>query len=214
MTLDARRRPRRGACGSRTRRPRASRPAIVTEDEEAAERFLDGYRGTAAFWNATTRFTDGFELTGAPGDGHQRRRAPGPARPGDLSRPLAAPVPRRRRRHPAPVTPSSSSSARASSSTRAARSGARVLGARAREIAALVRGGEPVCVVSSGAIALGLPQLGLERRPRAMPQLQAASALGQARLQPAWERGARARKGSRPRRSCSPAATSPTERPT
>jgi glutamate 5-kinase len=59
---------------------------------------------------------------------------------------------------------------------------------RATEIAEIVRRGEPVAVVSSGAIALGLPQLGLERRPRALPKLQAASALGQARLQQAWER--------------------------
>ena len=42
---------------------------IVTDDRDAAERFLDGYRGTAAFWHATTRFTDGFELTGAPETG-------------------------------------------------------------------------------------------------------------------------------------------------
>jgi glutamate 5-kinase len=61
------------------------------------------------------------------------------------------------------------------------------LHARAREIAALVAAGEPVCVVSSGAIALGLPKLGLRRRPRSMARLQAASALGQARLQSAWE---------------------------
>ena len=65
---------------------------------------------------------------------------------------------------------------------------AAVLRRRAREIAAIVTGGEPVAVVSSGAIALGLPQLGLERRPRALPKLQAASALGQGRLQQAWER--------------------------
>jgi glutamate 5-kinase len=64
----------------------------------------------------------------------------------------------------------------------------RVLRRRAREIGEIVRGGEPVCVVSSGAIGLGLPHLGLERRPRAVPRLQAASALGQARLQQAWER--------------------------
>jgi len=69
-----------------------------------------------------------------------------------------------------------------------------VLRRRAREIAAIVTGGEPVAVVSSGAIALGLPHLGLERRPRALPKLQAASALGQARLQQAWER-ALAREG-------------------
>ena len=65
---------------------------------------------------------------------------------------------------------------------------ARLLRRRAREIGEIVRGGEPVAVVSSGAIALGLPHLGLERRPRAVPRLQAASALGQARLQGAWER--------------------------
>ena len=62
-----------------------------------------------------------------------------------------------------------------------------LLRARAREIAALVRAGDPVCVVSSGAIALGLPKLGLQRRPRAVARLQAASALGQATLQRAWE---------------------------
>ena len=63
-----------------------------------------------------------------------------------------------------------------------------VLRERAREIAELVHGGDPVCVVSSGAIALGLPRLGLEQRPRSVPRLQAASALGQARLQDAWDR--------------------------
>jgi glutamate 5-kinase len=62
-----------------------------------------------------------------------------------------------------------------------------VLRARAREIAGLVHAGERVCVVSSGAIALGLHRLGLTRRPRSLPRLQAASALGQARLQAAWE---------------------------
>ena len=64
----------------------------------------------------------------------------------------------------------------------------RLLHDRGREIGAIVRGGEPVAVVSSGAIALGLPHLGLDRRPRDVPRLQAASALGQARLQAAWER--------------------------
>ena len=62
-----------------------------------------------------------------------------------------------------------------------------LLRARGREIGGIVRGGEPVCVVSSGAIALGLPRLGLARRPRSVAQLQAASALGQARLQAAWD---------------------------
>src|SRR5262249_30142680 len=63
-----------------------------------------------------------------------------------------------------------------------------LLRVRGREIVSVVRGGEHVCVVSSGAIALGLPLLGLARRPRSVSQLQAASALGQARLQAAWEK--------------------------
>jgi glutamate-5-semialdehyde dehydrogenase len=54
---------------------------IVTEDAEAAERFLDGYRGTAAFWHAPTRFTDGFELTGAPETGINVDGVPGPRGP-------------------------------------------------------------------------------------------------------------------------------------
>jgi glutamate-5-semialdehyde dehydrogenase len=55
--------------------------AIVTEDAGDAERFLDGYRGTSAFWNATTRFTDGFALTGSPETGINVDRVPGPRGP-------------------------------------------------------------------------------------------------------------------------------------
>jgi glutamate-5-semialdehyde dehydrogenase len=55
--------------------------AIVTEDEAAARAFLDGYRGTAALWNATTRFTDGFELLGTPETGINVDKAPGPRGP-------------------------------------------------------------------------------------------------------------------------------------
>jgi glutamate 5-kinase len=62
-----------------------------------------------------------------------------------------------------------------------------LLRARAAEIAAVVESGTPVCVVSSGAIALGLNRLGLAKRPTALPRLQAASALGQAALQRAWQ---------------------------
>ncbi len=54
---------------------------IVTEDEAAAQRFLDGYRGTAAFWHAPTRFADGFELTGAPETGINVDGVPGPRGP-------------------------------------------------------------------------------------------------------------------------------------
>ncbi len=54
---------------------------IVTEDVEAAEAFLDGYRGTAAYWHAPTRFTDGFALTGAPETGINVDWTPGPRGP-------------------------------------------------------------------------------------------------------------------------------------
>jgi glutamate-5-semialdehyde dehydrogenase len=54
---------------------------IVTEDAAAANRFLDGYRGTAAFWHAPTRFADGFELTGSPETGINVDRVPGPRGP-------------------------------------------------------------------------------------------------------------------------------------
>ena len=55
--------------------------AIVTEDAGAAERFLDAYRGTAAFWNAPTRFADGFELLGTPETGISVDGFPGPRGP-------------------------------------------------------------------------------------------------------------------------------------
>jgi glutamate 5-kinase len=67
-----------------------------------------------------------------------------------------------------------------------------LLRARAAEVGLLVHSGEPVCVVSSGAIALGLPRLGLKRRPAATARLQAASAAGQSRLQAAWDSALRA----------------------
>ena len=55
--------------------------SIVTEDDEAASRFLDGYRGTASFRNATTRLTDGFKLLGTPETGIGVGWAPGPRGP-------------------------------------------------------------------------------------------------------------------------------------
>src|SRR5581483_7745705 len=116
-------------------------------------------------------------------DRDQRRPLPRPARPGHIPRAVPAPVPRRRRRHTAPMTVvvKLGSSLVTDGAGRIRRS---VLAARAADVAEL---GEPVCVVSSGAIALGLSVLGLPRRPRATPQLQAASAAGQVRLQLAWE---------------------------
>jgi glutamate-5-semialdehyde dehydrogenase len=55
--------------------------SIVTEDADAAQRFLGAYTGTAAFWNAPTRFTDGHALTGSPETGINVDRVPGPRGP-------------------------------------------------------------------------------------------------------------------------------------
>jgi glutamate-5-semialdehyde dehydrogenase len=54
---------------------------IVAADETVAQRFLDRYHGTAAFWQAPTRFTDGFALTGAPETGINVDWVPGPRGP-------------------------------------------------------------------------------------------------------------------------------------
>ena len=54
---------------------------IVTADAAAAHAFLNAYRGTAGFWNAITRWLDGFELTSAPETGINIDRVPGPRGP-------------------------------------------------------------------------------------------------------------------------------------
>lgn len=55
--------------------------AIATEDAAAAEAFLAAYAGTGAFWNATTRILDGFEMLGAPETGINVDHVPGPRGP-------------------------------------------------------------------------------------------------------------------------------------
>ena len=52
----------------------------------------------------------------------------------------------------------------------------------AEQVAALQAQGKEVVVVSSGAVAAGMSQLGWRRRPHAIPELQAAAAVGQMRL--------------------------------
>lgn len=54
--------------------------------------------------------------------------------------------------------------------------------ALAMEVALLREGGLEVVIVSSGAIEFGMAALDLKRRPRQMPLLQAASAVGQVEL--------------------------------
>jgi glutamate-5-semialdehyde dehydrogenase len=55
--------------------------AIVADDEASARTFLDLYRGTAAFWQAPTRFTDGHALLGVPETGINVDGVPGPRGP-------------------------------------------------------------------------------------------------------------------------------------
>ncbi|HVC06091.1 MAG TPA: glutamate 5-kinase [Solirubrobacterales bacterium] len=62
-----------------------------------------------------------------------------------------------------------------------------VLNSVCAQVAALERGGEPVVMVTSGAIARGMRLLELSVRPRAMEELQAASAVGQGDLFRAYE---------------------------
>lgn len=58
----------------------------------------------------------------------------------------------------------------------------------AGEVAATRDAGHEVVVVSSGAIAAGLPALGLDgRRPGDLPTLQAVAAVGQHRLMSTWD---------------------------
>jgi glutamate 5-kinase len=58
----------------------------------------------------------------------------------------------------------------------------------AADIGASWASGTRVCVVSSGAIALGLGSLGRESRPTRVAELQAAAAVGQGILLRAWQR--------------------------
>jgi glutamate 5-kinase len=62
-----------------------------------------------------------------------------------------------------------------------------VLDSVCEQVADLERGGERVVMVTSGAIARGIRLLGLDSRPRAMDELQAASAIGQGDLFRAYE---------------------------
>ena len=57
----------------------------------------------------------------------------------------------------------------------------------AQQVATLRAQGKQAVVVSSGAIALGFPRLGLKSRPTQMAELQASAAAGQSRLMHAYE---------------------------
>jgi glutamate-5-semialdehyde dehydrogenase len=54
---------------------------VASDDPAAAAQFLDRYRGTGAFWNASTRWLDGFKLLQAPETGINIDGVPGPRGP-------------------------------------------------------------------------------------------------------------------------------------
>ncbi len=62
------------------------------------------------------------------------------------------------------------------------------LAAEARALRDRPTGKIDCTIVTSGAIALGVAALGLGERPRDIPRLQAAAAVGQGRLMHVWER--------------------------
>ena len=56
-----------------------------------------------------------------------------------------------------------------------------------KQMSALIEDGVELCLVSSGAIAVGLRILKIDQRPDELPLLQAAAAIGQMGLVQAWQ---------------------------
>ena len=72
----------------------------------------------------------------------------------------------------------------------------RVISRLAGQIAAAMKSGTSVVLVASGAIGAGMGELGLTKRPKTMPMLQACAAIGQGQLMRAFH-DAFARRGLR-----------------
>jgi glutamate 5-kinase len=68
-----------------------------------------------------------------------------------------------------------------------------VVGRVCEDAAALHHAGDSVVLVTSGAIARGMREMGMPARPRAMDELQAASAVGQGKLYRTYDELLRAR---------------------
>lgn len=64
---------------------------------------------------------------------------------------------------------------------------AEAIGNWSRQLAALARQGREVIMVSSGAVAEGMKRLGMTARPKELPELQAAAAVGQMGLVQMYE---------------------------
>jgi len=55
------------------------------------------------------------------------------------------------------------------------------------QMAALVEAGKELIIVSSGSVAVGMTQLGMDTRPESLSELQAAAAVGQMGLVQTWQ---------------------------
>ena len=77
-----------------------------------------------------------------------------------------------------------------------------VLDSVCAQVAELHHGGENVVLVTSGAIARGMRLMELDRRPSAIDELQAASAVGQGVAVPRLRGATGRRRTSTPRRCC------------
>jgi len=62
-----------------------------------------------------------------------------------------------------------------------------IMQAWVQQMSALIDDGVELCLVSSGAIAVGLKTLKMNQRPHELPMLQAAAAIGQMGLVQAWQ---------------------------
>lgn len=71
---------------------------------------------------------------------------------------------------------------------RSGRPDPRRMAAIVRSIAAARRAGREVVLVTSGAVGAGMEALGLASRPKTLPELQMAAAVGQSRLMSAYDR--------------------------
>ncbi len=65
----------------------------------------------------------------------------------------------------------------------------RMIGSLATQVWRLIEAGKDVVVVSSGAIGAGMSVLGIAKRPKELPLLQAAAAVGQNKLMQLFEKG-------------------------
>ena len=62
------------------------------------------------------------------------------------------------------------------------------VGALVKSLSALLKGNIQVVLVTSGAVAAGMPMIGLKQQPKTIPEKQACAAVGQSRLMALYEK--------------------------